>query len=304
MDWTTAFDKKVAEYLPDLRVAKDEPMSAHTAFRIGGPAKRMAFPQNGEQMVLLVSIAEECGTKPLVIGNGTNILICDEGLDRLVIDTSGMNRMELGEDGRITAEAGVVLAKLADFACRNGLTGLEFAHGIPGMLGGAVCMNAGAYNGEMKQVIESVTVLIPDEGVKTFSCEEMAFSYRHTALDEKPGAVVLRAVLKLSAGDEETIREKMRELMARRKASQPLEYPSAGSTFKRPAGHFAGALIQQCGLKGRTVGGAQISEKHAGFVINIGGATFADVTELIRQVQEVVLDETGVQLEPEVKIIR
>jgi len=212
--------------------------------------------------------------------------------------------VELGEEpGTIVAEAGVSLAKLAAFACRQGLTGLEFAHGIPGTLGGAVCMNAGAYDGEMKQVIQGVSVYFPGEGVRFLTCGEMEFGYRHSLLSDRPEAVVLSAVMQLAPGEEEAIRDKMQELMGRRKASQPLEYPSAGSTFKRPVGFFAGTLIDQCGLKGLTVGGAQVSEKHAGFVINIGGATCADVTELIRQVQARVLAEKGVRLEPEVRII-
>ena len=304
MDWYTQLDKQIADYLPDLRVECDEPMSRHTSFRIGGPARRMAFPERGEQLVLLMGFAEDCGARPLVIGNGTNLLAPDRGLDRLVVNTSAMSRVELGpEPYTIQAEAGVSLARLADFACKQGLTGLEFAHGIPGTLGGAVCMNAGAYDGEMKQVVRSVTLLFPEEGVRTLSCEEMDFGYRHSLLSDRPEAVVLSAVFRLTPGDRETIREKMRDLMARRKASQPLEWPSAGSTFKRPTGYFAGTLIDQCGLKGLTVGGAQVSEKHAGFVINTGGATCADVKELIRQVQERVLAEKGVRLETEVKII-
>ncbi len=304
MDWYTELDKWIADYLPDLKVACDEPMSRHTSFRVGGPAKRMAFPEKGEQLVLLLETARDLGARPLVIGNGTNLLAPDEGLDRLVIDTSGMCRLEAGEGPRIvTAEAGVPLARLADFACKQGLTGLEFAHGIPGTVGGGVCMNAGAYDGEMKGVIQSVTVLFPEEGIKTLSNEEMDFGYRHSLLSDHPDAVVLRADFALTPGDEAAIREKMRQLMARRKASQPLEYPSAGSTFKRPAGYYAGTLIDQCGLKGLTVGGAQVSEKHAGFVINTGGATCADVLAVIRQVQERVLAEKGVRLEPEVRII-
>ena len=285
-------------------MACDEPMSRHTSFRIGGPARRMAFPERGEQLVLLMGFAEDCGARPLVIGNGTNLLAPDRGLDRLVVNTSAMSRVELGpEPYTIQAEAGVSLARLADFACKQGLTGLEFAHGIPGTLGGAVCMNAGAYDGEMKQVVRSVTLLFPEEGVRTLSCEEMDFGYRHSLLSDRPDGVVLSAVLRLAEGNEEETREKMRSLMVRRKASQPLEYPSAGSTFKRPTGYFAGTLIDQCGLKGLTVGGAQVSEKHAGFVINLGGATCADVTELIRKVQDRVWTEKGVRLEPEVKII-
>ena len=304
MDWFAKLDEMIAKYLPDLSVACEEPMSRHTSFRIGGGARRMAFPERGEQLVLLHSFALECGARPLVVGNGTNLLVADEGLDRLVIETSGMNRLEMGQEpDTVVAEAGVTLARLADFACRAGLAGLEFAHGIPGTVGGGICMNAGAYDGEMKQVVSRATVLFPEEGVRVLSGEEMAFGYRHSLLTDRPDAVVLSAEFHLSPGREETIRERMRELMQRRKASQPLEWPSAGSTFKRPAGYFAGILIDQCGLKGLTVGGAQVSEKHAGFVINRGGATCADVTALIGEVQARVLERTGVHLEPEVKII-
>ena len=304
MDWYTELDKWIAAYLPDLKVVCDEPMSRHTSFRVGGTAKRMAFPEKGEQLVLLLETARELGASPLVIGNGTNLLAPDEGLDRLVINTTGLCRLEAGEaPGTVTADAGVTLARLADFACRQGLTGLEFAHGIPGTVGGGVCMNAGAYDGEMKGVIRSVTVLFPEDGIRNLSNAEMDFGYRHSLLSDHPDAVVLRAEFALAPGEETAIREKMRDLMARRKASQPLEYPSAGSTFKRPTGYYAGTLIDQCGLKGLTVGGAQVSEKHAGFVINTGGATCADVLAVIRQVQERVLTEKGVRLEPEVRII-
>lgn len=303
MSWTLEFDKKIKELLPTLEMLCDEPMSRHTTFRIGGPARRMAFP-GADQLVTLLELAENCGAAPLVMGKGSNLLVADQGLDRLVVNTSGMDGMELGErPGTITAEAGVSLARLAVFACGQGLTGLEFAHGIPGTLGGAVCMNAGAYDGEMKQVIREVTVYFPGEGVRTLTCEEMAFGYRHSLLSDRTDAVVLSAMMALAPGEETAIRDKMQELMGRRKTSQPLEYPSAGSTFKRPTGFFAGTLIDQCGLKGLSVGGAQVSEKHAGFVINRGGATCADVTELIRQVQERVLAEKGVRLEPEVRII-
>lgn len=304
MVWYQELDENVKKYLPDLKMAADEPMSRHTSFRIGGPARRMAFPQNGEQLVLLLHFAGECGAKVLTLGNGTNLLVSDKGLDRLVIDTSAeMNGMELAPNGRIHADAGVSLARLADFARKNALTGLEFAHGIPGTLGGAVCMNAGAYGGEMRQVVETVTLLKPEEGVCRLSGEEMQFGYRHSVLTESPGWVVLSADIRLSAGNAEEIQARMAELMKRRKTSQPLEFPSAGSTFKRPEGHYAGTLIDECGLKGLTVGGAQVSEKHAGFVINRGGATFRDVTELIRKVQNCVYEKKGVRLEPEVKIV-
>ena len=304
MDWVTRLDKQMEDYLPDVRVLREEPMARHTSFRVGGPARRMAFPEKGEQLVLLLSMAWECGARPLVIGNGTNLLAPDSGLDRLVVETSGLSRLDMGEEpGSLLAESGVPLARLADFACRQGLTGLEFAHGIPGTVGGGVCMNAGAYGGELKQVVSGVSALFPEEGVKFLTGEELAFGYRRSFLTEHPEAVVLYAVFRLSAGDPEAIRETQRSLMARRKASQPLEWPSAGSTFKRPEGHFAGTIIEQCGLKGLGVGGAQVSEKHAGFLINRGGATCADIKELIRQVQEAVLEKTGVRLEPEVKIV-
>ena len=304
MDWWTELDKWTADYLPDLRIVQDEPMRRHTSFRIGGPARRMAFPASGEQLVLLLAEAERLGARPLVIGNGTNLLCPDAGLDRLVIDTSAaLNRVESAGPDTVTAEAGASLARAADFACRQGLAGLEFAHGIPGTVGGAVCMNAGAYGGEMRQVVREVTVLFPEEGIRTLSGGDLAFGYRRSFLTDRPDAVVLRAVFRLAPGDPDEIRQQMRELMERRRASQPLDLPSAGSTFKRPEGYFAGTLIDQCGLKGLTVGGAQVSEKHAGFIVNRGGATSADVRELIRQVQARVLVATGVRLEPEVRII-
>lgn len=306
MDWYTELDRRIAVELPELAVAAEEPMSRHTSFRVGGPARRMAFPGSGAELAGLLALAEACGARPLVIGNGTNLLAPDEGLDRLVIDTSaGLNRVEPGaEPGTVAAEAGASLARLADFACKQGLTGLEFAHGIPGTVGGAVCMNAGAYGGEMKQVVSGVSVLFPEEGIRSLTGEEMSFGYRRSLLTDHPKAVALHAVFRLTPGDPEAIRARMRELMDRRRASQPLELPSAGSTFKRPEGHFAGTLIDQCGLKGLTVGGAQVSEKHAGFVVNRGGASCADVEALIAQIQKQVLDQTGVTLEPEVKIIR
>ena len=201
------------------------------------------------------------------------------------------------------AEAGASLAQLAVFAQQRGLTGLEFAHGIPGTVGGAMCMNAGAYDGEMKQVVRSVTLLDPAVGVRVLSNEEMEFAYRRSVLTDHPDWVVLSVEVALQNGDPEAIRARMVELMNRRRTSQPLEFHSAGSTFKRPVGHYAGGLIDQCGLKGFSVGGAQVSEKHAGFVINRGGATCEDVLAVIRQVQERVFKNTGVMLEPEVRIV-
>lgn len=305
MQWYEQLDEKIRDYLPDMTVERDVPMSRHTSFRIGGPARRMAFPESREQLVILLGLAEECGIRPFLLGRGTNLLVSDRGLDTLVIKTAErMTSIRRLDDVTLEADAGVLLSRLAVYAQQAGLAGLEFAHGIPGSLGGAVCMNAGAYGGEMKQVLRSASVLFPEAGVRTLTCEELELGYRHSLLTEHPEAVVLGAEFALTPGDPAQIRETMRELMARRKASQPLEWPSAGSTFKRPEGHFAGTLIDQCGLKGLTVGGAQVSEKHAGFLINRGGATFADMTELIRQVQQRVLDAAGVRLEPEVKIVR
>lgn len=303
MAWYTVLDKTIQDYLPDLKWVADEPMAKHTSFRIGGPAKRMAFPETCEQLVLLTGFLQEAGVDPLLIGNGTNLLVADEGLDTVVIDTSAkLSHIELTGEGEITADAGVSLAKLALFAFKSGLTGLEFAHGIPGTLGGGVVMNASAYGGELKDVVTEVTALYPD-GVKVLKPAELDFSYRHSVFSTGEG-IVLGAKLKLEPGDKDAIKTKMDDLMARRKASQPLELPSAGSTFKRPTGYFAGPLIEGCGLKGCRVGGAEVSPKHAGFVVNIGGATCADVLALIEKVQKTVYDAHGVMLEPEVKIIR
>ena len=304
MNWTEKLDRVLAEQLPQLKILREEPMSRHTSFRIGGPAARMALPDSEQQLVQLMELAGDCGARPLVIGRGTNLLVADEGLDRLVIDTSAaMTDIKETGYGVLRAAAGASLAQLAVFARDRGLTGLEFAHGIPGTVGGAMCMNAGAYGGEMKQVVRGVTLWIPSQGVRVLTGEEMCFGYRRSILTDHPDWVVLAAEVQLADGDRDTIRKIMVELIEKRKTSQPLEYPSAGSTFKRPEGYFAAALIDQCGLKERTVGGARVSQKHAGFVINIGGATCADVLELIRQVQQCVKEEKGVDLEPEVRIV-
>jgi len=303
MLWYESLDQKVTDYLPDLQWEKDVPLCRHTSFHIGGPARRMAFPENREQLVLLMALAGECGVKPFILGKGTNLLVADEGLDTLVIKIAErMNAIRIVDEVTLEADAGVSLARLAVFAQQNGLTGLEFAHGIPGSLGGAVYMNAGAYGGEMQQVLTEITALYED-GIRHLTTDEAKLSYRHSTFSDD-GGVVLGAKVRLSKDDPAAIRGRMDELMARRKSTQPLEYPSAGSTFKRPQGNFAGTLIEKTGLKGLTVGGAQVSEKHAGFLINIGDATFADVTELIAQVQNKVYQATGVMLEPEVKIIR
>lgn len=303
MAWYTALDKMIGDYLPDLEWVCDEPMAKHTSFRIGGPARRMALPKTREQLVVLAGLLQEAGIEPLLLGNGTNLLVADEGLDTVVINTSAqLSRVEQTGECELTADAGVSLCQLALFAWKQGLAGLAFAHGIPGTLGGGVVMNAGAYGGELKDVIADVTALYPD-GVRTLTADEMGFSYRHSVFSSSEG-IVLGAKLKLEPGDPNAIKAKMDELMARRKASQPLEFPSAGSTFKRPPGHYAGPLIESCGLKGARIGGAEVSCKHAGFVVNAGGATCADVLALMEKVQKTVFDTYGVLLEPEVKIVR
>lgn len=303
MQWYERLDEKLRDYLPDMTVEHDVPMSRHTSFRIGGPARRMAFPESREQLVILLGLAEECGVQPFLLGRGTNLLVSDRGLDTLVIKTAermtGIRRLD---DVTLEADAGVLLSRLAVYAQQAGLAGLEFAHGIPGTLGGGVVMNAGAYGGELKDVVTEVTALYPD-GVKVLTPAELDFSYRHSVFSAGEG-IVLGAKVKLESGDPDAIKAKMDDLMARRKASQPLELPSAGSTFKRPTGYYAGSLIEGCGLKGCRVGGAEVSSKHAGFVVNVGGATCADVLALIEKVQKTVYDAHGVMLEPEVKIIR
>ena len=302
MQWYERLDEKIRDYLPDMTVERDVPMSRHTSFRIGGPARRMAFPESREQLVILLGLAEECGIRPFLLGRGTNLLVSDRGLDTLVIKTAErMTSIRRLDDVTLEADAGVLLSRLAVYAQQAGLAGLEFAHGIPGSLGGAVCMNAGAYGGEIGQVCIQATVMDADGQLHVRSREEMDFRYRHSRLEET-GEIVTNAVFQLTAAPTEEIRQRMKELQARRIASQPLDYPSAGSAFKRPTGGYAAALIDQAGLKGYRVGNAAISGKHAGFAINLGGATAADVTQLLRQVSDKVYENTGIRLEPEIRI--
>lgn len=304
MPWFDQFDREAACLFPDLPVLENAPMAEYTTFRVGGPARRLASPRSVGELTSLLELAEREGLPRLVLGNGSNLLVSDEGLDMLVIHTGGLQKVEAGAaETQVVAETGASLAKTAVFAQRQGLAGLAFAHGIPGTVGGGVCMNAGAYGGEIRQVLREAAVWLPGEGVKRLSNEQMAFGYRRSLLTDRPEAVVLYAVFDLEPGDPETIRGEMEELIRRRREKQPLDRPSAGSTFKRPPGHFAGGLIEQCGLKGARIGGAQVSEKHAGFVINAGGATCADILALIRHIREIVKAETGVTLEPEVKIL-
>ena len=294
---------RLCREVPGLELRRDEPMARHTTFKVGGPATLMALPGTEEELLVTVRTALEEGITPLFVGNGSNLLVDDAGLDALVVKTAPrVSRVEVREN-TLRAGAGISLAQLASEAADHGLTGLEFAHGIPGSLGGAVVMNAGAYGGELCQVISQVRALDSRGQVRELAGDACDFSYRHSRFSAG-GWLILSATVELASGDPAAIRGRMEELMARRKAKQPLEYPSAGSTFKRPEGHFAAALIEGCGLKGLTVGGAQVSEKHAGFVINIGSATCRDILALMDQVRERVFRETGVELEPEVKYVR
>ena len=287
---------------PDAAFAENEPLSAHTSFRIGGPAALMAFPKNEDELAVLLRAASQCGVRPRILGAGTNVLAPDEGLDGLVICTKDcLLGLRALEGGRIEAMAGETLAHAAVFARGQSLTGLEFAHGIPGTVGGGVYMNAGAYGGEIAQVAEETTVLMADGTRRVLRGAEQAFAYRTSAF-ERMECIIVKTVFALRPGDADEIGARMRELMEKRRASQPLELPSAGSTFKRPAGAYAGALIEASGLKGRGVGGAEVSRKHAGFVVNRGGATARDVLETIKLVQETVYADSGFRLEPEVRI--
>lgn len=302
MDQFDQLKMALEQCCPGMELREQEPMSRHTTFRIGGPARLMALTRREEEAAACVRLAREQKVRLVVLGNGSNLLAADEGVQALLLETSGLDRLERTGEREITAGAGVTLARLAAFAAGEGLSGLEFAHGIPGTLGGGVMMNAGAYGGEMVQVVRRTRYLTEEGDVAQAVGEEHAFAYRRSAFTGTQ-RVILSSVLELTPGDPETIRARMSELAAKRREKQPLEYPSAGSMFKRPEGYFAAALIDQCGLKGFSVGGAQVSEKHAGFVVNRGGATCADVLELVRQVQARVREQTGVTLEMEVKVL-
>ena len=302
MDIFSAVRMVLERECPELELRTEEPMARHTTFRVGGPARLMAFPRDKKEIKAAVRAADEMGVVPVFLGNGSNLQVADEGVEAFVIKTGGLDQTREG-NRRLRAECGIPLSRLAVAALGRGLTGLEFAHGIPGSLGGAVVMNAGAYGGEMVQVLTAVTYLDKHGQEHTVPAAECNLTYRHSMFTDHPEWLVLEAEMELEQGDAEEIRAKMEDLAQRRKSKQPLEYPSAGSTFKRPEGHFAAALIEHCGLKGLTVGGAQVSEKHAGFVINRGGATCADILKLTEQIKETVLRETGVTLELEVRTL-
>ena len=298
----TDFQKNIVTILPEIEFAMEEPMAKHTSFRIGGPVEVMAFPKNAEELRKLLKTVADLQIAPAILGAGTNILAPDEGIRGLVICLKDcLGGMEQLDETHIRVSAGVTMTRAALFAASLGLSGLEFAHGIPGTVGGGVYMNAGAYGGEICQVCRSVEVMDMDGKISTMGCSCMEFSYRHSILEENAG-IVLSAIFELDPKPQEEIREKMADLMSRRKTSQPLDLPSAGSAFKRPVGAYAAALIDQAGLKGFCVGGAGVSTKHAGFVVNNGGATAADVKEVLRQVADIVFEKFGFHLEPEVRI--
>jgi len=296
---------QIKEAMPGLTLLENENMSRHSSFKIGGPVRAVAIPSDVSSLSKICHFLKENHTAPYILGNGTNILFPDEGMkDLFIISTEKLTKLFLLPDGAIYAEAGVSLAKLASFAQQNGLAGLEFASGIPGSVGGGVLMNAGAYGGELKDAVESVVYYyLPQQTLCEISGEDCHFSYRSSIFQKLGGCVILSAVFRLPKGESGDIAAKMRELNEKRREKQPLDLPSAGSAFKRPEGHFAAALIEQAGLKGFSVGGAQVSEKHSGFVVNTGDATAADVYELMKQVRNTVYEKFHVELEPEVIIL-
>lgn len=295
------FEKALQDLAGTDRVLMGEPMEKHTTFRVGGPADYYILPKR-EQLGEVIRTCRDYEVPFLLVGNGSNLLVSDKGIKGAVIEIGreiGQIRVE-GE--RVIAQAGALLSKTAHAALEAGLTGMEFAAGIPGCVGGAVVMNAGAYGGEMKDIIESVTVLTPQGTEKKLTLDELELSYRHSSIIQNH-YIVLEAELLLKKGDTDKIRGKMEELKEKRVEKQPLEYPSAGSTFKRPEGYFAGKLIMDAGLRGFQIGGAAVSEKHCGFVINKEAATASDIYRLIQEVQKEVQKQFGVWLEPEVKMV-
>lgn len=302
MSTLTDFQRKTAAFLPEIELRFAEPMSSHTSFRIGGAAEVMAFPKTREELSKILKTSALLDCKCGILGAGTNVLAPDEGLPGLTVCLKDcLDGMQQLDETHIRVMAGVTMTRAAVFAANLGLSGLEFAHGIPGTVGGGVYMNAGAYGGEICQVCTQVEIMDRNGNQKVLSAEEMKFSYRHSLLEDT-GDIVICADFALTKAESETIKAKMKELIGKRSASQPLDLPSAGSAFKRPVGGYAAALIDQAGLRGFQVGGAAISTKHAGFAVNMGGATASDVKELLRQVSDIVFERSGIRLEPEVRI--
>lgn len=294
------FYEKLSKIVRKEQILEEEPMKKHTTFRIGGPAEYLILPQTTEEIVDVIKLCRQEEIPWYIVGNGSNLLVADEGVRGVVIQLLRNFNQIQAEGCQIRMQAGAQNAAVAKRALDASLTGFEFAAGIPGTIGGAVVMNAGAYGGEMKDILKEVTVLDPNGMIRTIPAEELELGYR-TSIIARKGYVVLEAVIVLKTGDPKEIKAAMDELKEKRVTKQPLEYPSAGSTFKRPEGYFAGKLIMDAGLRGFSVGGAQISEKHCGFVINKGNATAKDVTELMDETKKIVMEKFGVALEPEVK---
>ena len=295
--------KKIfCDLLGEDRVFTDEPMKQHTTFKIGGPADYFLVPESGEEAGEIIKICKQTDIPYFILGNGSNLLVGDGGYRGAVIQIYRNMAAVTTEGTIITAQAGALLSSVAAAAKNASLTGFEFAGGIPGTVGGAVVMNAGAYGGEMKAVLVEVTVMDADGNIFTIPAEKLELGYR-TSIIKKAGYIVLEAKIRLEEGNQEAIRERMKELTIQRTTKQPLEFPSAGSTFKRPEGYFAGKLVMDSGLRGYQVGGARVSEKHCGFVINAGGATAKDVRTLMENVRDIVYKKYGVTLEPEVKFL-
>ena len=302
MSEMTDFQKRIGVLFPKISICFEEPLSKHTSFRIGGPAEAMAFPKNREELAELLKKSCLWDRKPVILGAGTNVLAPDEGMKGLIICLKDcLDGMERVDGTSIRVMAGVTMARAAVFAASQGLSGLEFAHGIPGTIGGGVYMNAGAYGGELGSLCREVELMDREGKTHVLTHEQMDFSYRHSCLEETDW-IVVSALLSLEPGKEETIRARMKELQAKRLASQPLNYPSAGSAFKRPQGGYAAALIDQAGLKGFRVGDAAISEKHGGFAVNLGKATAEDMKTLLKEVSEKVEAQSGIHLEPEIRV--
>ncbi len=297
------FERELRQVLPEERIHRGEPMKEHTTFRVGGKAEYFLMPSTAEEIEALIRLCKTYQLPYLVMGNGSNLLVGDKGFEGVILRLGKeFGRIEVDRSQkRIRAQAGALLARAAQEAAEHSLSGLVFAAGIPGSLGGAVAMNAGAYGGEIGQVVESVHILTACGEQKVLTNAEMKFGYRHSVVQEQ-GCIVLSADFKLEDGNREELLSKMRELSMRRKEKQPLEYASAGSTFKRPEGYFAGKLIMESGLAGYRVGGAQVSEKHCGFIVNTGDATAADVVAVMRHVQKIVMEKHAVMLEPEVRL--
>ncbi|MBQ3371078.1 MAG: UDP-N-acetylmuramate dehydrogenase [Mogibacterium sp.] len=298
--------ERICADVPEDRVLRDEPMSRHTSFRIGGPASAFVTVNDEEELAAVLAAVTEIGAPHMIIGNGSNLLVSDDGYPGIMIKLGGDFESIIRDPDdpcRVSVGAAMLMSRTSAFLTENGLSGFEFASGIPGSIGGAVFMNAGAYGGEIKDVVRSVRVMDPDgTNLRSVSNEEMQFAYRHSMAEDE-GILILSAEMELTQDDPEAIAARVAELQFKRNSKQPVNYPSAGSTFKRPVGGYAAALIEQSGLKGYTVGGAQVSEKHSGFVINIGGASCEDVLAVMRHVRETVYSDSGILLEPEVRLI-